>query len=359
MDKREFEEKLLKFRFNLKHRINLYKKLKKYVESGFPVYESLLKFKARFEKKKDYRAKIIGIWADNIAHGDKLATALQGWVPDSELNLIAAGEDGAGVETGLGEAIKFSESSQRIKKTIINGGTYPVVLTLIVLGFIAMFSIKLAPTYLSLLPVESWPELGRNFYFFSKFLVDYWYILLAFVLVGGFIIAVTMPTWTGTLREKFDKLPPWSIYKVYHSSSFLISLASLMKSGTPINDALKRMKKISPAWLEQYLDMMLGNMKKAGGNFGNHLDVGLLDEETAGDVIDYSALGSFEEAVYQIGTDNLDESVEKIEQRMALVRNLMIVLVGITVGVIYYTTIELNSTVAEAASSSTMSTIRR
>lgn len=358
-DKESLEERYLKFRFSLKHRISLYKKLQRYSEKGFPVYDSLQRFKARFDKDKDYRGRIIKVWIANMTHGDNFSAAVSGWIPDSELNLISAGEDAGNIEKGLSEAIKFSESSQKIKKTVINGSTYPVILVLVVLGFIAMFSIKLAPTYLSLLPVEQWPSLGQKMYYLSKFIVDYWYIMLAILIALSVFITITMPTWTGSVREKFDKLPPWSVYKVYHSSSFLISLASLMESGTPVNDALKRMKKISPPWLEQYLDKMMNNMKKGGSNFGQHLDVGLLDKETAGDVVDYSALGNFEEAVYSIGNDNLVDSVEKIEKRMAMVRTIMIVLVGFTVGAIYYTTIELNSTVAEAASSSTTSTMKR
>ncbi len=85
-----------------------------------------------------------------------------------------------------------------------------------------------------------------------------------------------------------------------------------------------------------------------------HLDVGLMDNETAGDVIDYSELGSFETAIYKIGEENLKESVEKINSRMSIIRNIMIGMVGVIVMVIYYTTIELNTSVAEAASNSTV-----
>lgn len=348
---------LLKFKLGLKTRINLYKRLKSFTEEEFPVYESLLKFKARYEKKKDFRAKIISIWLENMKHGANFTTAIKGWVPESELNLIAAGENGKGIEKGLGEAIKFAESAQKIKTTIIGGATYPAVLLLVVLGFIAMFSLKLAPTYLAILPVERWPDMGRNLYFFSRTLVDYWFIFLGGFTALSIVIGMTIANWTGRVREFFDKLPPWSVYKVYQASAFLISLASMMQSGTPLNDALKNIKKTSSAWVGQYLEEMIKNLRRGGKNFGQHLDVGLLDEETAGDVIDYSELGKFEEAIYTIGENNLEESVIKIERKMAIVRTMMIALVGVTVGMIYYTSIELNSVIADAASSSTTSTM--
>lgn len=343
---------LLKFRLGLNHRINIYERLKSYTEEEFPVYESLLKFKQRYDKKKDFRGKVMAHWLDNMKSGSTFSQAINGWVPESELNLIASGEDGVGIEKGLAEAIKFGKSSQKIKATIIGGATYPIVLLLVILGFTAMFSLQMAPTYLNILPLERWPDGGKYFYLLSKFLVDYWYILIAVFVGGGILIGNTLGTWRGSVRTIADKIPPWSVYKVYQSCSFLIGLASMMKSGTPLNDSLIKLKKSSSPWLADYIEEMMKNLRRGGKNFGQHLNVGLLDDETAGDVIDYSELGKFEEAIYSIGEKNLEESVIQIGARMGLIRNLMIVLVGITVGFIYMTSIELNGTVADSASQS-------
>lgn len=348
----------LKFKFGLNQRLNLYERLTAFTKEEFPLFDSLQKFKNRYDKKNDFRGKIIGYWLEDMKYGASLSDVLQGWIPDAELNLIQAGEEGKGIAQGLDEAIKFAKTAQKIKKTIISGSTYPIILLLVVLGFIAMFSIKMAPTYLGILPLEQWPSTGQHLYNFSHFIVSYWHMM--FILLAGiaFVISKTMGSWTGQVREIVDKIPPWSVYKVYQASAFLISLASMMQSGTPLNESLKKIKKTSAPWLSEYINDMEKNLKKGGKNFGNHLNVGLLDEETAGDVIDYSELGKFEEAVYTIGEKNLEKSVEKIEIRMALIKNLMLVLVGLTVGLIYYTSIELNGSVAESASSSTNSMIK-
>lgn len=348
----------LKFRFGLKQRLNIYERLAAFTKEEFPLFDSLQKFKARYDKKKDFRGKIIAQWLEDMKYGASLSDVLQGWIPDAELNLIQAGEEGKGIEHGLDEAIKFGKSAQKIKNTIVSGATYPVILLLVVLGFIAMFSVKLAPTYLGILPLENWPSMGQNLYNFSHLIVSYWYMIFILLGVAGFIISKTIGIWTGPVREFFDKFPPWSVYKVYQGSAFLISLASMMQSGTPLNESLKKIKRTSSYWLAEYIGDMEKNLKKGGKYFGAHLDVGLLDEETAGNVIDYSELGKFEKAVYTIGEKNLEESVEKIEIRMAMLKNLMLVLVGITVGMIYYTSIELNGSVAESAGSSTGSMMK-
>lgn len=355
LNKKSDVDPILKWRFGLPKRINMYERLKSYTEEGFPVYDSLLKFRARYEKNKDFRAKIITIWLEKMQHGASFTTAIKGWVPESELNLISAGETGRGIDKGLHEAIVFANSAKKIKSVIVGGSMYPVILLLVVLGFIAMFSLQMAPTYSAILPVERWPDLGQNLYGFSNFIVTKWYILLLVLGATSTIISMTISKWTGKTREFFDKLPPWSVYKVYQGCSFLISLASMMQSGTPLNDALKKLKSTSSPWLAEYIEEMMRNLRRGGKNFGQHLNVGLLDSETAGDVIDYSDLGKFEEAVYAIGERNLQESVAKIEMKMAVARNLMLVLVGVTVGLIYYTSIELNGAVADAATTATQS----
>lgn len=352
-NKKNKVDSVLKFRLTLDKRINIYERLKSYTEEEFPVYDSLLKFKQRYDKRRDFRGKIIGIWLEQMKQGYSFSDAVRGWIPESELNLIQAGEDGKGIEKGLAEAIKFGKSAQEIKSTIIGGSMYPAILFLVVLGFVAMFNKQMAPTYLGILPLNRWPEMGRNFYLFSKLVVDYWFILAVGITALSIFIGSTIGKWKGSVREIFDKVPPWSVYKVYQGCSFLIGLASMMQSGVPLNDAIIKIKNTSSPWLAHYMDEMLKNLKRGGKNFGVHLNVGLLDEETAGDVIDYSELGKFEVAIYSIGEKNLKDSVLRIQNNMSLARNLMLVVVGLTVGVIYYTSIELNGTVAEAASMKT------
>lgn len=341
---------LLKFRFGLKHRIGLYERLKSYIEEGFPVYESLVKFKERYDKRKDFKGKIIGIWLKKMKDGLSFKNAIEGWVPDAELNLIAAGEDGTGLNYGLQEAIRFGESSQNIKSTIKKGVTYPAVLFIVIVVFICMFSIQLAPTYLEILPLEQWPDSASSLYGLSNFLVNNMGKLIIIGALIGYIIMKTIGIWTGSLRKVFDKVPPWSVYKVYQGCAFLISLASMMQSSVPLNDALLKIKKTSSPWLCVYIDQMLKNLRQGGKNFGKHLDVGLLDQETADDVIDYTELGKFEQAIYSIGEKNLKEAVEQIDSRMAIIKNLMLILVGISVGLIYISSIELSGTAADAAS---------
>lgn len=343
-------DNFLKFRaLGLRSRLTLYKRIKSYTEEQFPIAASLEKFKQRYDKKKDPRGKVIGLWLENMTNGATFVQAIEGWIPDTEMNLITAGDEGRGIEYGLAEAIKFTESAEKIKKVIKSNATYPVVLGTLLYLMLSMFAIKLAPTYLKYLDLNLWPSLAKILFHVGDALASYWIFVIAFLIIVTVFVSTTIAKWIGGLRELADKLPPWSIYKTYQACSFLISLASMMQSGRPLNKSLQRLKESSPPYLCFYIDKMLENLKTGGKNFGVHLNVGLLDEETAGDVEDYSSLGRFEEAVYTIGEENLKNSIERIETNMGLVRVLMMFLVAMTLGWIYYANIELNTAVAEAA----------
>jgi len=211
----------------------------------------------------------------------------------------------------------------------------------------------MSPTYMSLLPVAEWPWMGQWLQAASTTLVKHWISFGIFLGILAWGAQWSMTKVTGPVRRVLDRVPPWSIFKTFHACSFLITLASLMKSGVPVFDALKRMEALSGKniWLRSYIQTMLLNLRKGGRNFGQHLDVGLLDKSTALDVIDYSELGRFEEAIYKMGEQLLRKSLVDIKKGMAVAKNIMIAFIGLSVGAIYYTSVELNSTVASQASS--------
>lgn len=71
---------------------------------------------------------------------------------------------------------------------------------------------------------------GKKFYLFSKLVVDYWFILAVGITTPYLYSLVALfGKWKGSVREIFDKVPPWSVYKVYQGCSFLIGLASMMQ----------------------------------------------------------------------------------------------------------------------------------
>ena len=342
---------MLKLRFGLNARIGLYERVCAFLENNIDIVSTLTSIRDRYKKGKDFKYKILNEWIAVMNQGGKFADAIQPWVPAAEHMLISAGEKGQGLIAGLKEATVLSSASSKNKKAIIGGLATPVFLTVMILMMLAGFQLKMVPIFSGLLPVEQWPSNASILNTISAAIVDYWYVFLFGVLIVGFIVTSTIGSWTGSVRNKFDKLPPWSFYKTFQASSFLIALSSLMKAGVPNYDALKMMHRNASPWMKIHLNKMMASMRLSGTNPGEALDTGLLDPATAGDVQDYSKLSSFQDAIYILGKRSIEDGVERTNNKMAVLRNLMFFLVAISIGTVYSTVYTLQSEIGDRVQS--------
>lgn len=314
------------FSFGLAKRIALYERLADFLDNRFPVEDALEVIALRYKNNKDYRAVVISEWRRKMAAGQKFSDAIKSQVPADERVLIAAGENsGGGLPQGLREAIRLSQAIAKIKGTIIAGSIYPAILFTLILGALAGFSVKISPVFQTILPLEYWPDSGKTLNSISEFIVSQWWFILAIVVGLGYIITISLPRWTGSIREVADKFPPYSIYKEYNAASFLIALSSMMMAGVSLNEAMQKIQEKAAPWMRHHVSKMLKKLRVAGSDYGKALDTGLLDKEVAGDLQDYAKLSSFEKAVYGIGQKTLETTVKSIDGKMSALRYLMMV----------------------------------
>lgn len=343
-----FRDKILKFRFNLTKRIGLYEKIAAFLEADIDLNASLRTIRDRYALRKDFRAVIISRWLAKADAGQRFADAIAEWIPPGELMLIEAGERGGGLITGLQEAVVLSNASAKNVGAIKTGMAMPTVLVGMLVGMLIMFRKQMVPTFEALMPVEKWPATPKILYGLSSFFYDNLFILLVVFIGISVLIGKTIGGWTKDPRRIFDKLPPWSIYRGYQASSFLIALSSLMRAGVPAFEALQAMNKNASPWMRAHLKKMMDSMSRGGGNMGQALDTGLLDDETAGDVQDYSRLGSFSDAIYLLGSRSLINGVKQIEARMGFVNKFMLFLVAGSIMWIYAASFELQTAIADS-----------
>ena len=326
----------------------MYEKIQAFLEGKFDLVSSLKSIRDRYAGRKDFRAIIMSEWIMELEKGGRFSDALAPWVPPSELMLIEAGERGGALQAGLAEAVVLSTASARNKAAIIGGVAFPLALVAMLMGMLSMFQVKMAPVFKGLMAVELWPESARTLDSISGFVYNQIYLVIIIFAIVAAIISKTMGTWTRAPRHIFDKLPPWNIYRSYQASSFLIAMSSLMRAGVPAYDALKSMNKNASPWMKAHLAKMMAMMNLGAGNMGRALNTGLLDEETAGDVEDYSRLGSFSDAIYVLGSRSLEEGIKQIQARMGVVKNLLLVLVAGSIIWIYFASFGLQTAIADS-----------
>lgn len=362
------EKRLLKFMFTLRVRTSLYKRIASFLQAKITLAEGLVLLRDRYRKelglsekiksrfspgfvpKGDFRATIINEWLERMASGERFSDAIREWVPSNEHMLIAAGEQGKGLGPGMMDAAGMSMANSRIKKTIIGRSIQPAVLVFALMAMFILFQSKMVPIFIHLKPVETWPSSAIKLYNISYF-IDH-YLLLVIASIIGFVygILLTLPRWRGPWRQRFDSIPPWSIYRTQQASSFLIGLASLLAAGVPINRALQLMHRNGSPYFRWHLERMM-NMLASGVNQGVALNTGLLDKETAGEVEDYSRMRSFRDAIAEMGQRTLEESLQRIESNMEAIKNIMLIIVAGSVLWIYATTYLLQADLANSATS--------
>lgn len=344
---------ILKFRFGLEARVSLYDKVAAFLEANIDVVSTLKSIRNRYAKQKDFRAEIIDDWLKVMSRGGKFGDAIQKWVPPAEHMLISAGERGQGLIHGLHEAVVLSTASASNIAAIKGGVIMPIVLLSLIIGMLIGFQVQMVPVFSNLMPINHWPEGAQTLESMSRFFYNFWWAIILLVVAMSFVVGSTIGKWVGPMREIADRFPPWSIYKSYQGSSFLIGLASLMKAGIANFDALRTMRATASPWMQVHLSKMMQAMKTGGGTPGEALDTGLLDNETAGDVQDYSRLGSFHDAIYLLGARSLVESVKKITVKMSILKNVLLVVVAVCIMWIYGTSYNLQTTIAESMQQST------
>lgn len=334
--------------FGLKKRISMYEKISAFLSEKNNLTDSLVKIRNRYEVHKDFRAEILSDWLTKISKGERFSQAISEWVPSSELMLIEAGERGGSLDKGLAQAANMSLQASRTKSAIVSGIALPGFLFSLIITLLIIFQWQMAPIFKQLLPdLNKWPSSARSLDSLSSFFLHNIVFIVIFIIGLSILITKTLGKWTRYPRNIFDKIPPWSIYRGYQASSFLIALSSLLKAGVPTYDALEIIQNNSSPWMKLHIEKMMASMSLGTANPGRALNTGLLDDETAGDIEDYSDLGGFPETIQIIGNRTVENSVKLINDRMAVVKNILLVLVTVSIIWIYGASYNLQTSIAD------------
>lgn len=342
---------LTKFSFGLQVRVDLYKKIASFVANGVPIHEIVQKLRREYEKvkKNDVRAVVLADIEEEMDKGISFGQCLDKWVPAAESMVIIGGENSGNLEKSLVNAITITESAHRMKSTIKAEMSYPLILLMMLSGLIYMFSTQAIPELTTVLPVEKWPDMSRSLYDMSMFVKNDWWVVLSFVAAFiGFSI-YTLPRTTGGLRKLLNKFPPWSIYKSFQSSVFLVATSAMMSTGKPIFDSIEMLKDMSDSYVKHELDKILKEIE-SGATPGDAINSGgFLDVDTGIDVAIYGQVANLDTALHTIGADSINNGIERIKAVAGAFKNLVLFGVAGYVAWVYYAFYTLTQSIGAQA----------
>ena len=241
------------------------------LDSGRSLLETMGKVARTIEQQADKivigkgkllkQAKLYRFVELGLRDGKPLHTILTGRIPDSEVMMIMAGGQGD-LETGLRSAMSDAKGKAAMRKAIIAGLSYPVVLAFLVVGAISWVGTNLMPTLVMLKPVEQWAQSEQNMYWLSHN-VGTWFPVAAIVLTL-YVVLVNVVNYyvLGDAREKIHGIPPLNIIRKVTAATLLTTLASLLRSGATLRVGLERVQLASKSpYLISYVEQALTNIR--------------------------------------------------------------------------------------------------
>ncbi len=322
------------FRLNSEKRIAVIRKLASLLRNDFTLMNAL----GRLEMIESNNGKnpnepfaiVMREWQKKLERGMSFSDTTRGWLPDEETLLVTSGNI-SNLVVALENTSRVIESAGRIRRAVRSAIAYPLFLLILTFGIIVMVGLYLVPPLVEVAGSDViWRGAARGLIAMSDFTIQYWHAFaIGFVLLF-FLIWLSLANWAGRLRVTFDKLPPWSIYKIHISVGWLMSLSSMISAGVTMPDAIHMLGENASRYLRSILEDTLHYIAN-----GDNLGVALArtgrnfpNKEIIGDLMIYADMTDFDKNITSIANDYLDESVRKMESISNVLNSIGIMLVS-------------------------------
>ncbi|MCL1902016.1 MAG: type II secretion system F family protein [Alphaproteobacteria bacterium] len=346
----------LMFRLQNAKRMEVYRKLASLLRNDFTLMDALDRIwavESKSGKKPDEPfAIVLKSWQANLERGMSFPDAVRAWVPVDEALMLSVG-DVSKLSVALLNVVRVGEGIQKIKSAMRDAVMYPMFLFALTFVIIIAVGLYLVPPLAEAAGGNvQWRGVAASLIAVSEFSNLYWpLVLIGFV---GIVILVwySFANWSGRIRVWFDALPPWSMYKISVSVSWMMSLAAMVSAGGSLPVAIKTLSDNSGKYLKNILEKTnkfitngenLGTaLASTGANFPN--------SDIIGDLVIYADMTGFDQNLNKIAGDYLDNSIRRMEQLSSFMNSFGIILVSVVIAWVVFGTFEMQDQITSALS---------
>jgi len=337
--------------FTTNVKFKMFMKIKSFLEQGVPILEVLESLRDAYKKlNKNFDVRVYALeqWihAMNI-EAKPLNEALTGWATPSEIMLIKSGEDGGRIIEAMENAISTTSAAKLAMSTVRSKLSYPIILFAILFAMAYMFATKIVPEFEKLSDPSTWPSNAQTLYVISRTVREDWGSIIIGVVGLIFLSVWMMKNITGPIRSQLDKIPMFSMYRSFQSSLFLVSLASMMKSGVDLEYSLQQIRRRSP----KYIKYELGRVAKrldGGMSAGEAFNTKFFDEESRIDIGIYSKAKNIGDSIEVIGKEAIKNGVEKISMVADIIKFAFMFAIVFYIGFSYFGFYTLVQSISES-----------
>jgi type II secretion system protein F len=256
------------------------------------------------------------------------------------INMVRAGEAGGMVGEALSRLEKFLEKSVTLKSNIRSAMVYPTILFLVGASAVVILITFVVPQFAKLFEDmgAALPLPTKILMSVSALIIDYWPILLLTLLVsiGGFKFhtkTIKGRLWWDGLLLKLPLIG--SLIRKIEVSRFSLTMATLLKSGVPV---LQAMGIVQSILINRIISDAVGNLRQAlkrGKGLSGPLQEARVFPPMAVQMITVGeASGSLENMLTRV-SQTYDKEVEQaIKQLISMIEPFMILFIALVIGFI-------------------------
>ncbi len=311
------------------------------VGGGLPIAQSLSSITEQTESKG--LASILTQVRDDITSGVTIADALNkhpAVFDNLYVNMVKAGESSGSLEVVLDRLSTYLEKAEALKGKIKSAMMYPAAIAFVAIGVVFFLMVQVIPSFKDVfgqfgaeLPLPTKILIG-----ISEFLQSQYYLIIGGVgaLFGGLIVFRRTEFGARATDALLLKLPVFGILmRKFTVARFTRTLGTLQRSGVPILESMEIVAKtagnkvVEEAILKARISMREGEgvarpLKETGVFPPMVIQMMAVGEET----------GKIEEMLIKIA-DFYDQEVDTaVDGLLKLIEPVMMVVMGLTVGVI-------------------------
>jgi type II secretory pathway component PulF len=322
-----------KMRSSKKQRFRIYRKLQGMMEMNEPLPTALDRLWRNVSedgtKTNKPAALAVQQWLERARQGLTLAEMLDGWVPGREHMLLRAGEESGNVAKAITSIMAVDEAAEKMRRAIMSAVTYPAFIFLLLSGVLWMFGVNLIEPMRQNTPPEVFAGMA-GIASVSDFVRDNGLYTLIGIGFFVFLIATSLPLWRGKFRAKLDMFPPYSWYRIWQGSAFLLSMSALLSAQVPLRKCFEILLNGAKPWLNERLEAARQEILR-GRNLGEALRVNNLnfpDPALARDLEILAERADVARTIESLAKEWLEEQTRNLNGQASMVRTVGMGLVG-------------------------------
>ena len=181
------------------------------------------------------------------------SSALEGWVPSADVQIIEAGERSGDLRGALERVSRLTARRHYLSSVMRQYIFKPMLNIVLLLGMLVGLSQYMMPMLTNVMPRARWTGIPWFMGQVTDVMNNILPVILVLLPLLLFSLIWILPNMTGPLRRKLDDYPPFSWYRAVKGGEFMLTIAAMIGAGIPEMDSLLLLRRHAGPWLFERL----------------------------------------------------------------------------------------------------------